>query len=57
MDTSSEQHRKSCEVRYVASMDADWRQKFYEAVQKARGEAAAKELAAAVKALLRETRQ
>lgn len=52
MDTTSEAYRKACEVRFVASMDADWRQKFYEAVVKARGEAAARELATAVKALL-----
>lgn len=54
MDTSEQQHRKACEVRYVAAMDSARRQKFYEAVMKARGEAAARELAAAVKALLME---
>lgn len=54
MDTSSEAYRKACEVRFVASKDKDWRQAFYEKVTKARGEAAAKDLAAAVKALLQE---
>lgn len=52
MDTTSEAYRKACEVRYVAAMDKYHRQTFYEAVTKARGEAAARELEAAVKALL-----
>lgn len=49
---STQEYRRACEVRYVAAMDKDRRQAFYEAVMKARGEAAARELAAAVKALL-----
>lgn len=52
MDTYSSEHKRACEVRYVAAMDKDRRQKFYLAVAKARGEAAARELAAAVKVLL-----
>ncbi|MCR4303706.1 MAG: hypothetical protein NUV63_05695 [Gallionella sp.] len=49
---TSEAYRHACEVRFVASKNADWRQTYYEAVTKARGEAAARTLAAAVKALL-----
>ena len=51
---STPEYRKECEVRFVAAMDSAKRQSFYEAVMKARGEAAARELAAAVKALLLE---
>ena len=49
---STQEHRQACEVRYVAAMNKDRRQKFYEAVVKARGEVAARELAAAVKVLI-----
>ena len=52
MDTYRSEHKRACEVRFVAAMDKDRRQKFYEAVTKARGEAEARELAAAVKVLL-----
>ena len=52
MDTNGKEFRKSCEVRFVAAQSKDWRQKFYEAVTRARGETAARELAAAVKVLI-----
>lgn len=52
LQTQSNKYRRACEVRYVASMDKDRRQAFYGLVMKARGEAAARKLAAEVKALL-----
>lgn len=54
LQTQSNKYRRACEVRFVASMDKDRRQAFYEAVMKARGEVAARELATEVKALLRD---
>jgi len=49
MDTTSEEWRRECEARWVLQHDADWRQAYYEGVEKARGEAAARQLVEDVK--------
>lgn len=39
-DTSSEQHRHECEVRYVAGHESKWIRWYLEGVKKERGESA-----------------
>lgn len=46
--THSEQHRAECEARTVMRWPRAQRQDYYDKVKRARGEKAAKELAAAV---------
>lgn len=50
METSSEAHRRACEVRYAARLPDDNRKAFYLDVRKHRGEDAARALIAEVNA-------
>lgn len=50
IDTSSEQHRHECEVRYVAGHEGKWIRWYLEGVKKERGESAYLKLRADVRA-------